>query len=222
MINSHFFTVGSFDGIQHTQLDLLRFGEQPLSCLPLDHFVVTNPNLQNQIQFEMPFDVSKHPDAQVFVAQKMIERLKVDLKNHEGIVNGKIVTKLCVDMCDLSVGGDEKLRLLKEIETAAKKQKETDLIFVQKSFGLVHRLANALPLIEGAEEQHSVILHHLLSRCSGEEAWVSIEYVIAALVSTKAEVKHFGFLFFSFFFVHLPKLISFLFNPSFILTSFTG
>jgi hypothetical protein len=177
----------TFNDLLRSHDDLLQFATQPLSCLPLPQFV-SDPLPSNLlVSMKMPFDVSKHPDAQVFVAKQMLDRLEEDLKNHENILNGKKNVSLRVDVSDFKLPIEEKMEFLQKIEVAAKFQREKDLHFVQNSFSLIRKLSNALPLVQGAENEHSSLLHHLLSRCSGEESWIALEYVIAALVSTKAE-----------------------------------
>ena len=170
---------------------------QPLRCLGLDQFVKEERERgpDDQVTLEVPFDLSDHASAKTPVAKQMLDRLATDTKDYEERVNNSKVYSMAVDVYDPAVPKEEKLALIAKLRASAEELRASDHTFVQTAFKVLSHLGNRTPLganaaaFEGAATDGASAAKALgfqLERYAGHEAWVAIDFIIGALVSTKA------------------------------------
>ena len=171
--------------------DLNILGTQPLSCLDLPKYVVEEATHQpdDQVNLDLPFDISKHPAAKVPVAKDMISRLTSDMKHYQDRVNSGSTFRLSVDVYNVDVAMEDKLALLAGLRADVEALRSSDHTFVQTAFSVLRQLGNKTPVddtSDGVSAAKAKALGFNLERYAGQEAWVAIDFIIGALVSTNA------------------------------------
>jgi len=172
---------------------LSHFATQPLSCIGFQRFVTIPTQAPNAAKFDMPFDLSSHPDSKAPVCVEMLERLQEDLKLYEGQVNSARPPTLAIDVLDESIPLAHKLTLLQELEASCLTQRNLDLKWVQVAFTALKKWCNFVTLdmkqvgVVPGFEGLAGAYHYILSRESSTEAFLGVEFIIALLTSSVAE-----------------------------------
>ena len=173
---------------QRLSADIQFFATSPLECLGLATFIRSEKREGPggvAVTLTPPFDVSQHPEADSPVAQEMQKRLEDDLKNYEAQLNASTKVCLAVDVLD-QAPLDSKLAFLGSLEDAVNKQRGLDLAFVQESLVALVRWANHIPGIKDGSAEGDA-MSSWLARYAGREATITSEFLIGALISTKAK-----------------------------------
>mmetsp|Transcript_7246 Transcript_7246/g.21392 ORF Transcript_7246/g.21392 Transcript_7246/m.21392 type:complete len:5155 (-) Transcript_7246:1654-17118(-) len=172
--------------------ELAAFTAAPLSVLGIENFVKEVPRRGAHtpaVTLDVPFDVSKHPDAQTVAAKRIESRLREDMKNYEEQVNEATTFVFSSDLVDEKVSLEEKIDLVNRLEQATKEVRDKDHEFVQVAFDSIRRIANIAPHAGADGTTPSALnaaVQFELERYAGLEAWISVDMAIASLVCTSA------------------------------------
>lgn len=173
----------------------------PLAAVGLDTYVALQSRADRglgPVEDDMPFDVSRHPDAHSEVAVKMQKRLADDVKVFAHAQNTGTVAK-CVGVLDADVAAffadprGAKLRdaiaHTEKLMQALTALKESDAAYVDNALLFITAVANRVPAPDLAAEDGASALRKLqfvFGRYCGQETELWLDYLIGSLLSSRA------------------------------------
>lgn len=177
--------------------DIKAFSSFPMSILGLNSFIAmrnrTDRNLPT-ISRDVPFNISHHQCAKSHVAKSMMTRMKEDAKTFAETENEGSVPKLC-GFFDVQVesymASPDGPGLGKAIEHVEKLFKMLHLLKVKDSTFVNSNICETLRIANSTGDKHSLRARStfLAARDSGHEPEIWFDYLVASLMSTKAEAS---------------------------------
>ena len=148
----------------------------------------------------LPFDLSSHPSSSSYVAQQMLARMAADMRAyHTQIQEAKDSELSGVRHHDWTAVS----QTLRSLTDAMRAMRERDARYVRTGQSIVQALANYVPgtaspmhgRIEGvlgadataASDEKKARYEYLMARYSGQALLMTMEFLTAALLSSKAE-----------------------------------
>eukprot|EP01012_Entosiphon_sulcatum_P024255 TRINITY_DN29428_c0_g1_i1.p1 TRINITY_DN29428_c0_g1~~TRINITY_DN29428_c0_g1_i1.p1 ORF type:complete len:4234 (+),score=586.19 TRINITY_DN29428_c0_g1_i1:35-12736(+) len=178
--------------------DLHAFATAPLAVVDFSKYVDWHA-ISESVSEELPFSgVRNHPLAQTVVAQDMLNRIAVDMRNYASKANnGKTphlkflapidVETLVDDPASPEVANAQ--ALLRDLEQELLGLQDSDAKFVEKAIAFALEKANHVgPAESGAASDDFVRTRFLLRRYFKHHAFITLDWLTAALLSSSAEV----------------------------------
>ena len=184
--------------LTQAQVDVLV--TRPLSALPLNHYVTFMSRKERglgDVSAQLPFDVSRHPQAQSEVARAMTERLQEDMKTFASQENTGKAAKLLHLLDDdikaiLTDPSSPALSTatahIQLLLTSLQQLRDDDSAYVSNAIPFILTQANAVTTeAEAAGEDPANTVDRfrfLLRRYAGQESQLWLETIFAALLSS--------------------------------------
>ena len=182
-----------------TQSEVDVLVSRPLSALPLDRYVTFLSRVERDlpaVSADLPFDVSRHPQAQSEVARAMTGRLQSDMKTFAAQENTGKTAKL-LHLLDADVAAiiadptsptlTSALTHIQSLLSSLQQLRDDDSAYVSNAIPFILSQANAVTT-EGAggedEAAHVDRFRFLLRRYAGQESHLWLETIFAALLSS--------------------------------------
>ena len=183
-----------------TSAQVDKLVSRPLSALPLDRYVTFMSRAERalpDVSAQLPFDVSRHPQAQSEVARAMTDRLQEDMKTFAGQENtgktAKLVHLLDADI-DALISSPTSPSLTTAIGhvqlllTSLQQVRDEDTAYVSNAIPWILAQSNAVTTEAevGGEDEATTVdrFRFLLRRYAGQESHLWLETIFAALLSS--------------------------------------
>eukprot|EP00760_Papus_ankaliazontas_P009215 PhM_4_TR13981/c0_g1_i1/m.81553 len=179
-----------------SEVELKELVTTPLKSLGVDELVVFMSRKELQLPLlpaELPFDLSNHPAAKTTVAKQMMSRMTTDMNDFATNANDSKAPKLKMLLSEtvvreLTNGGNsahlhEIIAELNALRSKLTALRDTDTNFTGRALPVIQRTANHLEISKDSAEAITLYLRRL----GGQEATLSLDYLISSLCSTKCE-----------------------------------